>query len=66
MGYSFNNYWCWRFSIFYNQILRLKKKNDNLKLEMKSLVFSNDIRNNVLIEENKISKNETDYESTFI
>ena len=51
---------------FIIKFLRLKKKNDNLKLEMKSLVFSNDIRNNVLIEENKISKNETDYESTFI
>ena len=51
---------------FIIKFFRLKKKNDNLKLEIKTLVFNNDIRKNVLIEENKISKNEADYESTFI
>ena len=51
---------------FIIKFFRLKKKNDNLKLEIKTLVFNNDIRKNVLIEEDKISKNESDYESIFI
>ena len=46
--------------------LKLKKKDENFQQEMKSLLFSNDIQKNVLIEEKKISKNESDFESTFI
>ena len=48
------------------KFLRLKKKNDNLQKEMKTLAFSNDIQNNVLIKEQKLSKKESDYETTFI
>jgi len=46
--------------------LRLKKKNDNLQKEMKTLAFSNDIQNNVLIKEQQLTKKESDYETTFI
>ena len=48
------------------KFLKLKKKNANFQQEMKSLLFSNDIQKNVLIKEQKISKNESDFESTFI
>ena len=48
------------------KFLKLKKKNSNFQQEMKSLLFSNDIQKNVLIKEQKISKNESDFESTFI
>ena len=51
---------------FIIKIIKLKKKNDTLQLEMKSLAFSNDVQKNVLLKEQKISKNESDYESTFI
>ena len=51
---------------FIIKLVKLKKKNDSLQLEMKSLAFSNDIQTNVLIKEKNISKNESDYESTFI
>ena len=46
--------------------LKLKKKNANFQQEMKSLLFSNDIQKNVLIKEKNLSKNESDFESTFI
>ena len=52
--------------IFLIKFLRLKKKNDNFQKEMKSILFSNDIQKNVLIKEQQISKNESDFESTFI
>ena len=48
------------------KFLRLKKKNDNLQKEMKTLAFSNDIQNNVLIKEQQLTKKESDYETTFI
>ena len=48
------------------KFLKLKKKNSNFQQEMKSLLFSNDIQKNVLIKEKKISRNENDFESTFI
>ena len=45
---------------------RLKKKSDSFKQEMKSLLFSNDIQKNILINEKELSKNDSDYENTFI
>ena len=51
---------------FIIKFIRLKKKNDYFQQEVKSLLFSNDIQKNVLINESQISKNETDFESTFI
>ena len=51
---------------FIIKFLRLKKKSDNFEKEVKSLLFSNDIQKNVLINERSLSKNEIDYENTFI
>ena len=51
---------------FMIKYLRLRKKNTNLRNEMKSLVFSNDVQNNVINKEKAISKKEKDYETTFI
>ena len=51
---------------FIIKFLRLKKKSDSFEKEVKSLLFSNDIQKNVLINERSLSKNEIDYENTFI
>ena len=51
---------------FMIKYIRLRKKNTNLRNEMKSLVFSNDVQNNVINKEKAISKKEKDYETTFI
>ena len=51
---------------FMIKYIRLRKKNTNLQNEMKSLVFSNDVQNNVINKEKAISKKEKDYETTFI
>ena len=51
---------------FIIKFARLKKSNDNLTQEMKSLLFSNDIQKNILINEKEITKTESDFESTFI
>ena len=51
---------------FIIKYLRLRKVGDNLKKEIKSIEFSNDAQKNVLIKEKQISKNEKDYETTFI
>ena len=51
---------------FLIKYFKLKKKNDSFKQEMKSLLFSNDIQKNVLIHEQQLSKNDSDYENTFI
>ena len=48
------------------KFLKLRKNNTNLKQDMVSLAFSNDVQKNVLTREMKISKNESDFESTFI
>ena len=48
------------------KFLKLRKNNTNLKQDMVSLAFSNDVQKNVLSKEMKISKNESDFESTFI
>ena len=51
---------------FIIKFVRLKKRSDSFQLEMKSILFSNDIQKNVLISEKELSKNESDFESTFI
>ena len=51
---------------FMIKYIRLRKKNTNLRNEMKSLVFSNDVQNNVINKEKAISKKEKEYETTFI
>ena len=51
---------------FIIKFLRLKKKNANLKQEVISFLFSNDVQKNVLSKELQLSKKESDYESTFI
>ena len=48
------------------KFLRLRKNNTNLQQEMVSLAFSNDVQKNVLSKELQLSKNESDFESTFI
>ena len=45
---------------------RLQKSNINLKEDLKSLAYSNDVQKDVLIKENKLAKKDSDYESTFI
>ena len=51
---------------FIIKFIKLKKINLNLDKEIKSLAYSNDIRKNVLIKEEKKSEKDSDYESTFI
>ena len=46
--------------------IRLKNRNVDLTQKIKSISFSNDVQKNVLINDKKISKNESDYENTFI
>ena len=46
--------------------IRLRKSNVNLKEDLKSMAFSNDVQKNVLIKEKKLSQKESDYETTFI
>ena len=53
-------------TFFIIKYIRLHKSNINLKEEMKSLAYSNDIQKNVLMKEHKDSQKESDYESTFI
>ena len=51
---------------FIIKYFRLKKKSNSFAKEVKSLLFSNDIQKNVLVKEQQLSKNESDYENTFI
>ena len=51
---------------FVVKFLRLQKTNTNLQNKMVSLAFSNDVQKNVLTKDIELSKNESDYESTFI
>ena len=51
---------------FLIKYLRLRKKSNSFAKEVKSLLFSNDIQKNVLVKEQQLSKNESDYENTFI
>ena len=51
---------------FIIKYLRLKKSNLNLKEDLKSMAYSNDIQKNVINKEKQKSEKETDYDSTFI
>ena len=53
-------------TFFIVKYIRLKKSNLNLKEDLKSMAYSNNIQKNVLVKEQKYSKKESDYESTFI
>ncbi len=53
-------------TFFIIKYIRLQKRNTNLKEEMKSMAYSNNIQKNVLIKEQQKTKKETDYETTFI
>ena len=46
--------------------IKQNEKNKNLREELKSLAYSNDIQKNVLVQDQIISKRDSDYESTFI
>ena len=45
---------------------RLQKSNVNLKEDLKSMAYSNDVQKNVLNKEQQSSQKESDYDSTFI
>ena len=51
---------------FMFKYMRLRKANDNLMKEMKSMAFSNEVQKNVLLKKEITSQKESDYESTFI
>ena len=51
---------------FIIKFIKLKKRSDSFKQEMKTLLFSNDIQKNILVNEKELSKNDSDYENTFI
>ena len=51
---------------FIIKFLRLRKSNRNLKKEMVSLAFSNNVQKNVILKELELSKNESDFETTFV
>ena len=50
---------------FIVKYIRLKKANVNLKEDLKSIAYSNDIQKNVINKETLSSEKESDYESTF-
>ena len=51
---------------FIIKFFKLKKKNEEFKQDVKSLLFSKEIQKNVLIKDKQLSKNESDFETTFI
>ena len=51
---------------FIIKFIKLKKRSDSFQQEMKTLLFSNDIQKNILVNEKELSKNDSDYENTFI
>ena len=53
-------------TFFVIKYIRLRKANLNLKEDLKSMAYSNDIQKNVLSKQQKTSEKETDYDSTFI
>ena len=53
-------------SLFAIKYIRLHKANKQLREEMKSLAYSNDIYHNVIVQTKKDSNKESDYDSTFI
>ena len=51
---------------FVVKYIRLMKGNVNLKEHLKSMAYSNEIKNNVIVEDQINSQKESDYETTFI
>ena len=51
---------------FIIKYIRLQKSNKNLKEEMKSMAYSNDVQKNVINKERHNSEKDGDYETTFI
>ena len=50
---------------FVIKYIRLHKANINLKEDLKSIAYSNDIQKNVIHKEKTYSETDSDYESTF-
>ena len=46
--------------------IRLQKRNVKMQEEMKSMAYSNEIEKNVIAKEKKVSRSDTDYDTTFI
>ena len=53
-------------TFFTIKYIRLRKANINLREDLKSIAYSNEIQKNVLSKEKKTSEKDSDYESTFI
>ena len=53
-------------AFFIIKYYRLQKSNLNLKEDLKSMAYSNDIQKNVLKKEQQDSEKSGDYDSTFI
>ena len=53
-------------TFFVIKYIRLRKANINLREDLKSIAYSNEIQKNVLSKEQKTSEKESDYDSTFI
>ena len=53
-------------AFFIIKYIRLQKANVNLKEEMKSMAYSNDVQKDVIAKTKKRSKTESDFDTTFI
>ena len=53
-------------SFFVIKYIRLQKANTNLKEDLKSIAYSNEIQKNILSKEKQTSEKESDYDTTFI
>ena len=52
---------------FVVKFIRLKNANLNLKEDLKSMAYSNDIQKNVIVkDQNEVARKDSDYENTFI
>ena len=53
-------------AFFVIKYIRLQKANINLKEDLKSFAYSNEIQKNILSKEKQTSEKESDYDTTFI
>ena len=53
-------------AFFIIKYIRLKHANINLKEDLKSMAYSNDIQKNIINKEREASEKDSDYDSTFI
>ena len=51
---------------FIIKYIKLNRRNKNLKEDLKSMAYSNDIQKNVLVKAQQTSQKESDYDTTFI